>query len=234
MAVADRRALERARRKEDILQAARAVFAEYGWHRATVEAIAARAEVSKGTIYLYFESKEAILAELVLQALAQLTGELRQASDNRSLLHPEQKLAAMAQAYLAYAESAPDYFRLLTAYDGGNFQQGIPEDLQADLLAQSNQALDLVSQVVADGMALGVFAPDEPRQVAGVLWAALNGALALLSHPVRRSMVAATPEEFCDATLQICLRGMACGARTATRPAVERPGVAQQVQTDDI
>ncbi len=210
MAVADRRALERARRKEDILQAARAVFADYGWHRATVDAIAARAEVSKGTIYLYFDSKEAILAELVLQALAELTGELRQASDSGSVLQPEQKLKAMAQAYLAYAESAPDYFRLLTAYDGGNFQQGIPEDLQADLLAQSNRALDAVSQVVADGMALGVFTPGDPRQAAGVLWAALNGALALMAHPVRRSMVAATPEEFCDATLQMWMRGMAC------------------------
>ena len=47
-----------------------AVFAETGWHRATVDAVAERAQVGKGTIYLYFDSKEAILAELVLQALA--------------------------------------------------------------------------------------------------------------------------------------------------------------------
>jgi AcrR family transcriptional regulator len=210
MAVANRRAQERARRKEEILQAARTVFAEQGWHRATVDAVAERAEVSKGTIYLYFESKEAILAELVLQALAQLTIELRQASDNCSVLQPEQKLQAMAEAYLAYAGTAPDYFRLLSAYDGGNFQQGVPEELQGELLAQSNCALDLVSQVVADGMALGVFTAGEPRKAAGVLWAALNGALALLAHPVRRSMVPATREDFYRATLDMCLRGMGC------------------------
>jgi TetR/AcrR family transcriptional regulator len=219
MAVANRRAQERARRKEEILQAARTVFAAQGWHRATVDAVAERAEVSKGTIYLYFESKEAILAELVLQALAQLTIELRQASDNCSVLQPEQKLQAMAEAYLAYADTAPDYFRLLSAYDGGNFQQGIPEELQGELLAQSNCALDLVSQVVADGMALGVFTAGEPRKVAGVLWAALNGALALLAHPVRRSMVPATREDFYRATLEMCLQGMGCPCASPPAPA---------------
>ena len=53
------------------------MFAETGWHRATVDAVAERAQVSKGTIYLYFGSKEAILAELVLQALDELADPLR-------------------------------------------------------------------------------------------------------------------------------------------------------------
>ncbi len=215
MGIAGRRALERARRKEEILLAARAVFAEQGLHRATVDAVAERAEVSKGTIYLYFESKEAVLAELVLQALADLTNRLRQAGESAPLLLPEQRLCAMAEAYLAYAESAPDYFRLLTAYDGGSFEQGIPEALQQELLAQSDRALDLVSQVVSDGMALGVFAPGDARKMAGVLWAALNGALALLSHPVRRSMVQATTGDFYRATLEVCLRGMGCSGHEA-------------------
>ena len=72
MAPTDRREQDRARRKQDILQAARAVFAQDGYYRATVDAVAERAEVGKGTIYLYFENKEAILAELTLQALGEL------------------------------------------------------------------------------------------------------------------------------------------------------------------
>ncbi len=219
MGVAGRRALERARRKEEILLAARAVFAAQGLHRATVDAVAERAEVSKGTIYLYFESKEAILAELVLQALADLTDRLRRAGEGASVLVPEQRLCAMAGAYLAYAEDAPDYFRLLTAYDGGSFQQGIPEALQQELLAQSARALDLVGQVVADGMALGVFVQGDARKMAGVLWAALNGALALLSHPVRRSLVQATTGDFYRATLEVCLRGLGCTGGEAGSPA---------------
>src|SRR5450759_5929742 len=77
-----RRARERAQRKEGILQAARAAFAESGYRRTTVEAVAERAEIGKGTIYLYFESKDAIQAELLLQALAELQAQLKAVGDN--------------------------------------------------------------------------------------------------------------------------------------------------------
>ena len=91
-------------------------------------------------------------------------------------MQPEHRLQAMAEAYLAFAENAPDYFRLLTAYDSGNFQQGVSQEQQGELLARSKHTLDLVTQVIADGMALGVFTAGDPRQIAGVLWAAFNGA----------------------------------------------------------
>lgn len=208
MSVAERRTQERAQRKDEILQAARTVLNEVGWHRTTVDAVAERAQLSKGTIYLYFESKEAILAELVLQALVHLSQELATARDSCSLLQPEQQLRAMAQAYFFFAQNAPDDFRLLTAYDGGSFQQGASHERQEHLLAQSEFALDLVAQVIADGMALDLFLPGDARQTAGVLWAALNGALALVSHPVRRSMVAADTSGFYNRTLELFLRGI--------------------------
>ncbi len=208
MSIADRRAQEKARRKEQILQAARATFAETGWHRATVDSVAERAQVGKGTIYLYFESKEAILAELVLQALAELAARLRLASEACSPLHPAQRLHAMAEAYLKFAQDAPDYYRLLTAYDGGDFQQGVSAEQQEELLARSRHTLELVAQVIADGMALGIFTPGDPRRTAGVMWAALNGALGLLSHPVRRTIVPATAREFYFTTLELFMRGI--------------------------
>jgi AcrR family transcriptional regulator len=208
LSIADRRALEKARRREDILRAARAVFHEIGWHRATVDAVAERAEISKGTIYLYFGSKEAILAELVVQALGELGAQLQAARDNCPLLQPEQRLRAMAQAYLSFAQEAPDYFRLLTAYDSGSFQEGASGEQQEQLLAQSEQTLELVSQVIGDGMQLGVFLPGNPQQVAGVLWASLDGVLALLSHPVRRSILPSPPDELYYATLELFLRGI--------------------------
>ena len=51
-------------KKELILNAAREIFAEKGYHIATSEEIAKRAGVGKGTIYQYFESKQAIFAEM--------------------------------------------------------------------------------------------------------------------------------------------------------------------------
>ncbi len=208
LSIADRRAQERAQRRDDILQAARTVFNEVGWRRATVEAVAERAQVSKGTIYLYFESKEAVLAELALQALTGLATELAAARDSCSVLQPEQQLQTMAHAYLEFSQNAPDYFRLLTAYDRGEFEQGVSRERQQHLLEQSEHTLNLVSQVIADGMALGQFTPGDANQVAAVLWAALNGALALYSHPVRRLMMPSTIQDFYQHTLDLFLRAI--------------------------
>ena len=51
-------------RREDILQAAREVFKQNGYAKAHVADIAQRAGVAKGTVYLYFESKQAMLDAL--------------------------------------------------------------------------------------------------------------------------------------------------------------------------
>src|SRR5258705_10827815 len=61
-------------RPQEILEAALSVFAERGFAAARMEQIAARAGVSKGTIYLYFDSKEAVFRALVHEVLGtQLT-----------------------------------------------------------------------------------------------------------------------------------------------------------------
>jgi AcrR family transcriptional regulator len=61
-------------RPKEILDAALAVVAQKGFAAARLEDIAARARVSKGTIYLYFESKEAVFKALVQEKLASRIG----------------------------------------------------------------------------------------------------------------------------------------------------------------
>jgi AcrR family transcriptional regulator len=57
-------------RPQEILDAALSVFAEKGFAAARMDDIAVRARVSKGTIYLYFPSKEAVFKALVQEMLA--------------------------------------------------------------------------------------------------------------------------------------------------------------------
>ena len=210
MATQDRREQERTRRRNEILASARAVFAQDGYRRATVDQIAQRAEVAKGTIYLYFETKEAILAELVLNALAELHGQLRDAVESQSMLQPDGRLRVMAEAYLAFSQRSPDYFRLVTAFDGGEISDRVSPERNQQILAMSNRTLDLVAQTVADGMALGLFVAADARQAAAVLWAGLNGALALLAHPIRRTMIQTDLPGLYHATLELLLRGLTC------------------------
>src|SRR5512143_471051 len=77
--IASRRERERAQRRDDILRAAREVFFQSGFHAVTVDDIAVAAEVGKGTVYLYFDTKETILAHLLLEGLDRLVADLEAA-----------------------------------------------------------------------------------------------------------------------------------------------------------
>ena len=63
-------------RRQAILQAALAVFAQHGFEAARLEDMAARAGVAKGTLYLYFRDKEALFEALVRNAVSPLLDEM--------------------------------------------------------------------------------------------------------------------------------------------------------------
>ncbi len=150
------------------------------------------------------------MAELILMALADLQGQLRVAVESQSILQPDGRLRAMAEAYLAFSQRSPDYFRLLTAFDGGDLGENLSPQRNQLILAASNRTLDLVAQAVADGVALGMFAVRDARQAAAVLWAGLNGSLALLAHPIRRTMIQTDLPGLYHATLELLLKGLTC------------------------
>ena len=64
------RKVEPETRRQAILDAALAVFAERGFEAARLDDVAARAGVAKGTLYLYFRDKEALFEELVRGAVS--------------------------------------------------------------------------------------------------------------------------------------------------------------------
>src|SRR5215813_11831022 len=60
---------QRKEREELILQAAEEVLAEKGYHDTSMDEIAARVGVAKGTVYLHFPSKEDLVFALFEQEL---------------------------------------------------------------------------------------------------------------------------------------------------------------------
>ena len=51
---------------------ARDVFAELGYHRASINEIIKRADIARGTFYLYFESKQTVFDSILDQAMREL------------------------------------------------------------------------------------------------------------------------------------------------------------------
>jgi AcrR family transcriptional regulator len=62
-------------RPEEILDAAQKVFGESGFARAKLDDVARLAGVSKGTLYLYFDSKETLFREMVRAKIVALLAE---------------------------------------------------------------------------------------------------------------------------------------------------------------
>ena len=72
MGIQERKEREKERRRQQIMVAAKRVFTEKGFSSATMEDIAAKAELSAGTLYLYFKSKDELYASLSLRVLQYL------------------------------------------------------------------------------------------------------------------------------------------------------------------
>lgn len=104
--------LSRAERRERILDAARAEFANHGYGAASVRAIAASAGVTTPVVYDHFSSKQDLyvdLLEVESQALTEATAELRVDDPSR----PEAWIAAGVEAFFAFAEQRPHAWRML-------------------------------------------------------------------------------------------------------------------------
>jgi AcrR family transcriptional regulator len=160
LSTAERRAREKAQRRREILHAARQEFFERGFHTPTVDDVAARAEVSKGTIYLYFVSKEEILAHLLLEGLELLLDDM-QAAYEADAQTPECALKSLANAYLSFCQANPNYFRLIMAFDRGRFEESISSKLYQKVLNKSLQGLNLLARTIELGKASGTFHTDD-------------------------------------------------------------------------
>jgi TetR/AcrR family transcriptional regulator len=203
-----RRKREKEERRQSILQAAREVFFENGFHQATVETVAERAEVSKGTVYLYFESKETILAHLLLEGLRDLVDELEESYAATDPLPADERLRRLGRAYFQFFQREPRYFHFLTAMDRGRFREVVAPMIYQKALETSMEGLNWVVRAVEQGIEEGTFSSCDARQAAATLWATLNGVLELMEHPLRREMVGLKSRALYEAALDIIIRGL--------------------------
>ena len=208
MSTRARRAREKEERRRSILQAAKAAFFEEGFHGATVDGIAERAEVSKGTVYLYFESKETILAHLLLAGLEELVAYLEEAYGAERTLSADERLRRLGWAYLQFFRREPIYFHFLMAVDRGRFRESVTPQVYQDVLEASLEGLGLVVQAIEQGIEDGSFRCCDVRQSAAALWATLNGVLELMDHPLRREMVGVEADVLYRAALDLIVRGL--------------------------
>lgn len=140
-------------RPQEILEAALAVFAEKGFAASRMDDIAARAKVSKGTIYLYFESKEAVFRALVREMLAPRLNEAEAVirAHKGSMASLLASVLRMLGSYVASSDRV--VLPKIVIAEAGNFPD-LARIYREELV---DRGLSLFGSLVAKGVAKGEF-----------------------------------------------------------------------------
>lgn len=147
---------------EDFLRAAERLLAEKGYQQTTMEDIARLAEYGTGTIYRYFESKEALYGELLERKLAAYFDHLRERFESEAT--PRGKLRALMHGKM-------DFFRQNRAFLRIYVQEFVPESstLVAGLTPEARElrerCLAMTREAVEAGMRSGDFRSADPDLV---------------------------------------------------------------------
>lgn len=142
-------------RRDAVIEAARALFVENGQDATTVDAIAKRAGVAKGTVYLYFPSKSHIAEAIEEQFNARILTSLRTAAREASAEGQQPVVAwcrALVQAYLEELTTHDMLFngRTQTRSDA----DPLLEDLSALLTAQGHARPERTAAFLLGGTTL--------------------------------------------------------------------------------
>lgn len=177
MGIAERKEREFQRRERRILDTALALFATDDWQTVTIEQIADRAEIGKGTVYLHFGSKDEIYARLAAEFEAQ-------ALERLDLIDPTlpviQRLRAIIAVFWEHHCGAGQYERLAQYCEREDFRRGLPAEARAELDELSGRFEAHIHGVLRDGIEQGILpAKPLPALLFGPT-AALNGAVRLI------------------------------------------------------
>jgi AcrR family transcriptional regulator len=178
--------------RQSILAAAREVFAEQGFVKASIREVAARAGISVGGIYLYFRTKEELYTGLMRSQMDEFVGRVE-------LLRVDAPLTALRKLIDLYMEIAVTRTRMLSSsikeYDL-EFKRPVRE-------AFFRKQHGIVADILKKGMADGSFRSMDCDTTALMLLVTLRGAiLGYLTGDISR------PKEYGKSLYELFLKGI--------------------------
>ena len=189
MATEDRRARERAARRQLIVDTARQVAEAEGWEAVTTRRLSNEIEYSQPVLYKHFSGMDQVAAAVAIDGFAELAGLLRTARTKAK--KSSDALNRVARAYLDFARDNPAvYDAMFTGRTTLHFAQA---DTPPELVAAFGGLREAMSLVTS-----------EADTLTEVFWAALHGLVSLsrggrLRPEYERERVNALIARFCAA-----------------------------------
>jgi AcrR family transcriptional regulator len=176
-------------KKNTILRAARKLFFDRGFKSVTVDSIAAKAGVSKGSIYLYFDSKEEIYAQVLITDNIELNKNIKLFSTKEA--PAAELLLEFSQIYINYFLDHNELFRILMTFMLQTEQMNLTQEQNTELIRTTNDNIKVISTIIQKGIDSGEFAPTiDIRQAQNAIWGLFNGIISLylfMGNPAKRA-----------------------------------------------
>lgn len=219
-----RRERERLMRRRAMLQAARSVFAEKGYARATIDEIAERAEFGKGTLYNYFEGgKEEILFAVFEGIYDEVCGLLREVIVDHGRDAPfRTAFRRFVEAYFDFFQQRRDLFMIVVKE---THRLAFSEDAERVRFFQTQQErmVNALVPALEAAMEHGEIQPLPPHAVAHLLLANVNGMIVhnCMAEQCEAECAESTPmlerpEKAVDFLMSMLFDGLACSSAVTT------------------
>ncbi|NOZ03908.1 MAG: TetR/AcrR family transcriptional regulator [FCB group bacterium] len=189
------------------MDAAKEVFFAKGLLAATMDEIAEKAEYSKGTLYLYFQSKEELYLSLLEEGNKIFDQIMReQLSQLRSA---EELIRGIASVYYNFFIDYPDYFKIMFFLHHGDLQSKISPEFFDQCMCQAEDTLRVIEGIIQKGINEGTFREVDPWKMTLNLWATANGIFLLCSEKEHHAFMKGNNEKILlDHALDIYLEGL--------------------------
>lgn len=207
--IIERREEEKERRREEILDAAEAVFADKGMDAATMDQVAKAARVSRALVYVYFRDKEALQLGICIRGLKQLKQMF--ATARQSAPAGFDQVRSIGQAYMKFAQAYPTYFAALSRFEAQANIDEADTDAAAMFLA-GQQVHEETVLALLQGMRDGSIRSDitNPMQTSITLWAFSHGTIQLATTKCEfMSKLGVTQDGFMADALDLAMQALA-------------------------
>ncbi|MGE0086166.1 MAG: TetR/AcrR family transcriptional regulator [Desulfococcaceae bacterium] len=175
MGIQERKLRERERRRQQIMIAAKRVFSVKGFSRATMEDIAKEAELSPGTLYLYFKNKDELFSSLSIRILQYLNIRLEHVANDQSLETGETKIESLKDAMLDVYKFDPLMLVNMFHLQSSETIRNLSPELLSEIKALSRSSLKTMCRIFEHGHKDGYLIDRPPIVFADIVLAMFAG-----------------------------------------------------------
>lgn len=181
MGIQERKEREKEARREEIITAAEKVFFQKGLTATTMDDVAEAAELSKGTLYLYYRSKEDLYLAVTLRGLEIMYGLFQKAVATDE--NPVKRLLDLEEAYYAFFLHYRHYYRMMYFFENPEYHNAISQSMQDQCFLVDQKIWALVSGVIREARDAGfLHAGIDPLEAGIMLWSNANGFFRLIDR----------------------------------------------------